>query len=115
MVEPPAARPTRLETLRRRHDSIQRRLAELAELPARPAPGGLALARQRVLDSQLAARRALMSYRAALYRSAQAHDRAAGAHQRAARITGSAGHQQMTAFHRAAAVADRRSAGQVRA
>ena len=113
MVEPPAARPARLEALRQRHNNIRQRLADLADLPARPAPGDLALARRRVLDAQLAARRALMSYRDALYRAAQAHDRAADAHQRAARTTGDAGHEQMTAYHRAAAAADRRGAGQI--
>jgi hypothetical protein len=112
-VEPPAVRPAQLQTLRQRHASIQRRLDELAALPGRPAAGYLALTRRRALESQLAARRALLSYRDALYRFAQAHDSAATAHQRAARMTGDAGHEQMTSFHRAAAAADRRKAGQI--
>lgn len=115
MVEAPAVRPPRLEALRRRHDGIQQRLAELAVLPARPAPGELARARRRVLDSQLAARRARMSYRAALYRAALAHDRAAAACQRSARATGDAAHEQLAASHRTAAAADRRRAAQIQA
>lgn len=113
LVEAPAVWPLRTEALRRRHASIQQRLAELAVLPARPAPGELALARRRVLDSQLAARRARMSYRDALYRAALAHDRAAAAYQRAARATGDVGHEQLAVSHRAAAAADRRRAGQI--
>jgi len=80
-----------------------------------PGPGDLALFRRRARGLQLDARRALMSYRDALYRSAQAHDRAASAHQRAARMTGDAIHEQMTAFHRAAAAEDRYRAGQIQA
>jgi hypothetical protein len=92
-VEPPAVRPAQLQTLRRRRASIQRRLDELAVLPARPVARELALTRRRARESQLAGRRALLSYRDALYRSAQAHDSAAAAHQRAARSTGDAGHE----------------------
>jgi hypothetical protein len=54
-----------------------------------------------------------MSYRAALYRVAQAHEHAAGAHQRAARMTKDATHEQMITFHLAAA--DRRRADQIQA
>ena len=78
-MEPPAVRPAQLQTLRQRRASTQRRLDELAALPARPAAGELAVTRRRALESQLAARRALLSYRDALYRSAQAHDNAAAA------------------------------------
>lgn len=114
IVEPPPAQPTQLESQRQRRDSIRRRLDELAVPPARPARGDLAATRRLAKASQLAARSALMSYRDALYRAAQAHDRAASAHQRAARTTGNATHDQMTAFHRAAAAEDRRRAEQIR-